>query len=292
MALSSMTGFGAATCDGVSVEVRSVNHRYLDLQLRLPRECNPLEAEVRAAVARRLARGRVDLSVRLEEAAGDGVLRVDRDTAERYLDALRHLHSGDGVSHGISHSVDLAALLALPGVLVPRQPEVGAEALGARLLEAVDRACVQAAAVRREEGAALQAEMTTRLATVSTAVARLRLRAPLAVRAAGERLRERVAALAGEAGVDPVRLAQEAAILADRADVTEEITRLESHLEQFRAALDATEAVGRHLDFLLVEMNREANTTGAKCQDAEMTLDVVLVKGEIEKLREQAQNVE
>ncbi|MDH5526156.1 MAG: YicC family protein [Nitrospirota bacterium] len=282
-----MTGFGAAEEGALAVEIRTVNHRYLDPHLRLPRECAIFEPEVRALVARHLRRGRVELSARLGGIGSNGIFRVDREQAEKYLDAVRHLHM-----EGSPHTVDLAALLALPGVLVPEVLQQDPEVLKPMLLGAVERACVQLSAMRREEGAALEAELRERLAAITQATARLRERAPQSAQAAGQRLRERVAGLAGEVGVDAIRIAQEAAILAERADVTEELIRLASHLEQFATALDSDEPAGRTLDFLLVEMNREANTTGAKCQDAEMSREVVFVKGEIEKLREQVQNVE
>jgi uncharacterized protein (TIGR00255 family) len=284
-----MTGFGQADDGrGLVVEARTVNHRHLDVACRLPRAWGALEADVKAEVARRVRRGRVELAVRLEGGAEGTGTRVDEAQAARYLAAA------EGLAHktGLERVLDLAALLSLPGVVVSDDVPADPDAVRERVLGGVAGALEAAAAMRREEGRALEAEIRERAAGVAQVVARIDARRPEAARQAAERLRERVAALCEGVTVDPARLAQEVALLAERGDVTEELTRLGSHLDQFTRALDADEAVGRTLDFLLVEMNREANTIGAKCQDAAIAADVVALKGEIEKLREQVQNVE
>jgi uncharacterized protein (TIGR00255 family) len=284
-----MTGFGQADDGrGLVVEVRTVNHRHLDLACRLPRAWGALEADVKAEIGRHVRRGRVELAVRLEGGAEGTGPRVDEAQAARYLAAA------EGLAHktDLERVLDLATLLSLPGVVVSDDLPVDPDTVRERVLGGVAAALEAAAAMRREEGRALEADLRDRAAGVARVVARIDARRPEAARQAAERLRERVAALCEGVTVDPARLAQEVAVLAERGDVTEELTRLGSHLDQFTRALDADEAVGRTLDFLLVEMNREANTIGAKCQDAGIAADVVALKGEIEKLREQVQNVE
>jgi len=284
-----MTGYGQADDGrGLVVEVRTVNHRHLDVACRLPRAWAALEAEVKAEVGRHVRRGRVELAVRLDPAAEGGGLHLDAAQAARYLALAEDLARAGKVSQVL----DLGSLMALPGVVVSEGPPADEAAVRERVLTAAARALEAAAGMRREEGAALERELRERLEGVAGAVDRVEARRPAAVAEAARRLKERVAALCAGVPLDEARVAQEVAILADRSDVTEELTRLGSHLDQFRAALDAGEAVGRTLDFLLVEMNREVNTIGAKCQDAEMAAEGVFLKGEIEKLREQVQNVE
>lgn len=289
MALISMTGYGqAAGAQGLAVDVRTVNHRHLDIACRLPRPWAPLEPEVKAAVARHVRRGRVEIGVRPAGGAEGGGYGIDIAQAARYVEAVRDLQRATGPSG----SLDLAGIMGLPGVVVPEEAAQDADAVRDRLLSALGEALEAAAAMRRDEGAALERAIRGHLEAIREAVGRLEARRPDAVAEAAGRLKARVEALAAETSVDPARLAQEVALLAERSDVTEELARLESHIDQFARALDAPEAVGRTLDFLLVEMNREANTAGAKCQDAAMSADVVALKGEIEKVREQVQNVE
>jgi uncharacterized protein (TIGR00255 family) len=289
MALVSMTGYGQADDGaGLVVEVRTVNHRHLDVATRLPRPWIALEAEVKARVAAHVRRGRVELAVRADTGAEGGGMHLDAAQAARYLAFAESLAQGDGPAR----TLDLGSLLSLPGVVVSEAPAADVEGVRDRVLAGVDRALEAAAAMRREEGEALERELRARLGGVAGSVDRVDARRPRAVADAATRLKERIAALCADVPVDPARLAQEVAILAERSDVTEELTRLRSHLGQFERALDADEAVGRTLDFLLVEMNRESNTIGAKCQDTDMSAEVVFLKGEIEKLREQVQNVE
>jgi uncharacterized protein (TIGR00255 family) len=289
MPLISMTGYGqAAGAQGLAVEVRTVNHRHLDIACRLPRPWGLLEPEVKAAVGARMRRGRVEVSVRAAGGAEGGGWGVDGEQAARYVEAARALQRATGPSG----SLDLAGIMALPGVVVPEEAAQDAAAVRDRLLAALEEALGAAAAMRREEGAALEQAIRGHLEAIRGAVGRLEGRRPEAVAEAGRRLTARVRALCAETPVDPARLAQEVALLAERSDIAEELARLGSHIDQFARALEAPEAVGRTLDFLLVEMNREANTAGAKCQDAAMSADVVALKGEIEKVREQVQNVE
>jgi uncharacterized protein (TIGR00255 family) len=289
MPLISMTGYGqAAGAQGLAVDVRTVNHRHLDIACRLPRPWATLEPEVKAAVGRHVRRGRVEVSVRAAGGAEGGGYAVDVAQATRYVEAAHDLRRVTGPSG----SLDLAGIMGLPGVVVPEEAALDAAAVRDRLLAALEEALGAAAAMRRDEGTALERAIRGHVEAIRAAVGRLEARRPDAVAEAAGRLRGRIEALCAETPVDPARLAQEVAVLAERSDITEELARLGSHLDQFARALDAPEAVGRTLDFLLVEMNREANTAGAKCQDAAMAADVVALKGEIEKVREQVQNVE
>jgi len=292
-----MTGFGrAAFRVGVAsfeVEVRSVNHRHLDARVRLPRALAALEAEVRERIARHLARGKVDLSVAAPDAGAlPPALTIDLEAARAYLRAARELRHGEQVPGELGVGV----LLGLPGVARFAEPELPEEDLRRELLSAVDAALAGADAMRAAEGAALERELLARVSLVAELAASLAERAGVVQGAARERLQKRAQQLAQETGLrDEARLAQEIAIAADRLDVTEEIVRLRSHVEQFRegvASAGPGQPVGRRLDFLLQELGREVNTIGAKGSDAPLTSLVVDLKTELERIREQVQNVE
>jgi uncharacterized protein (TIGR00255 family) len=295
--IRSMTGFGRASFQVdelcFDVEVRSVNHRYLDSRVRLPRLLSSCEADVRARIQARFARGKVDASV---NSAGGGAapahLEIDVDAARAYLGAAAALERDDSVPG----SLDVGVLLGLPGVSRFVEPQLSAEALREALLGAVDSALEALAGMRAAEGGALEKELLERVAAVERMVVSLESRASLVQDAVRERLRRRSEQLARETGLhDEARLHQEIVLAADRLDVTEEIVRLRSHVEQFRAIVaEAGEGkpVGRRLDFLLQEFGREANTIGSKGSDAPIAHEIVELKTEIERIREQVQNVE
>lgn len=292
-----MTGFGGASfrCGEwrFQVEVRSVNHRHLDSRVRLPRPLASHEPLLRARVQERFARGKVDVSV----VAPDGGtpaprLSLDLAVAREYLGAARALAESDG----LRGEIDAAALIALPGVARLVEPELAAGELGADLLGALDEALDALAAMRASEGAALARDLEARLARVGELADSLAARSGEVQQAAVERLRKRARQLEAETGLlDPARLHQEVAIAAERMDISEEVVRLRSHVEQFRELLAAAgpgAPVGRRLDFLLQELGREANTIGSKGSDAPIAHQVVELKSEIERIREQVQNVE
>jgi uncharacterized protein (TIGR00255 family) len=289
-----MTGFGRASFEAAgatfAVEVRSVNQRNLDLTLRLPRTLGGLEPELRRAVGQRFARGKVELSVALAPGnAPRAELEVDRGLVQKYLALARELARESGVID----RVGVAELLAMPGVVRTVEAAAREEEAAAPLLEAVARAADAALAMRSAEGAALARELGARLANVSALVAELGARAGEVQRAVRERMRLRAEQLRAETGLlDEARLYHEVALAAERLDVSEELARLASHVEQFVAALAAEEPVGRRLDFLAQELAREANTLGAKAGDAPLAQRVVDLKTEIDRIREQAQNVE
>ncbi len=289
----SMTGFGRAEAElergAVSVEVRSVNGRHLELRVRLPRELSSLEAKLRRAASAHFARGQVEVSIRLpREGVSEPELQIDQEAAKRYAEAGRELSS----ALELDDSLSISSLLALPGVARMREPELQAEAIGDTLLQAVEAACLAACKMREREGLALADELLSRITGVEERVQQFESRAEEITRGLRERLQKRLATLAPEVEVDPARLEQEIVIYADKLDITEELVRLRSHCAQFRETLDGGGSIGRKLEFLLQECGRETNTIGSKASDAPIARDVVELKTELEKIREQVLNVE
>jgi uncharacterized protein (TIGR00255 family) len=296
--LKSMTGYGESRLSesgfNLHVAVRSVNHRFLDLHLRMPEGFEPIEPRVRKVVRQRLRRGHLDVTVR-HELAGPSAVGVNQDVAAAYLDAVNVLRK----RFGVSTQPDLATILRLPGVIgpgaalldedLPRLEELTARCLAAAI-DKLDR-------MREEEGAALLTEMSGRLSRITSLTAKVETLAERARPVFAKRLEMRLKELLGEAPLDPARLAQEAALAAQRGDVSEEIARLASHVGQFATLLSGGADVGKKLDFLLQEMQREANTLlsktpGNDAEGLEITALALEIKSEIEKLREQVQNIE
>ncbi len=282
--MRSMTGHGRGTAETddrrVTVEVRAVNHRFLDLKVRVPLEAE-VERRAAEAIRRRVERGAITVSVR-EEGPGTRAVRVDLPLARGVFDALCELQRNLGIQGPIS----MALIASQPGVLAFGEPPEG----DALFLAALDAALEAMVAMRRAEGEALARDLGARLdrlEALARDITRLAGGMPLALAA---RLRERLDRLGAD--VPPERLAAEAALLADRADVTEELVRLASHLKQARELVAAEAASGRKLDFLVQEMGREVNTVGSKSPSAEISRCVVEAKAELEKIREQVQNVE
>ena len=295
--IRSMTGFGRAAfeVDGTrfEVEIRSVNHRHLDVRLRLPRNLAAAELDLKATVQSRLNRGKVDASVSLATGSSPSpTLAVDGEVAAQIVAAARSLAE----DHGLRDDLGVAAVLAMPGVTQVVERELDETRLHEALEGAWASALSSLDAMRRREGESLDREIRDRLGVVMALVGEVEMRAAGVVEAARERLRRRAEKLELETGVvDEARLHQEIVIAADRLDVTEEIVRLRSHVAQFEETLAAAtdaEAVGRRLDFLLQEMGRETNTIGSKASDSDIAHRVVDLKTELERIREQVQNVE
>ncbi|HEY2164275.1 MAG TPA: YicC/YloC family endoribonuclease [Gemmatimonadaceae bacterium] len=285
-----MTGFGAA--DGevggarVSVEIRSVNHRFFNPAIKLPSELSRWEPEVREALRRGVSRGHISVTARLARHDAEGT--IDETRFGQYVDQIRRLQERfalDGV-------IDAATVLRLPHVVAVPSDETAGNA--GELVKIVDRAMQALDAMRSAEGARLTGYVGARLSVIEQAVERIAARAPERLVEQRERLRHAVQELASGVTVDEQRLAQEIAILADKLDVSEEISRFHTHVAAFRTTLAAPPAdgVGKRLGFLLQELLREANTTGSKANDAAIVQDVVLIKEELEKIREQAENLE
>lgn len=291
--ISSMTGFGAA--DGVaggtriSVEIRTVNHRFFSPSLKLPAAYGRWEGELRELLRQRIARGHVTLSVRIERDPTAALLSIDEARFAQYLAAVRTLQK----KHSLEDSIDISTILRLPDV-VASQSEVVSPDAGEALAAIVGQAVDTLVAMRKVEGSKLAAFLVERVSVVEAALSRVEARGPVRLREHHDRVRRAVTELVGEAGADPQRVAQEIAILADRLDVAEELDRFRSHLSAFRETIAGRtgEAVGKRLGFILQEMVREANTIGSKASDAQIQEDVIAIKEELERIREQVENLE
>ncbi|MBA2732432.1 MAG: YicC family protein [Acidobacteria bacterium] len=292
--MKSMTGFGRGAAAGenfsVGVDLKTVNNRFLDIHLRLGTELSAYEAQVKRRISTRLSRGRVDASITLER-TGEVAYELNRPLIAGYISALRAMQQ----EFEIAGEPDINVLARLPGAMQPVRDGID-EKMVAGVEQAIDEALEELEQMRQREGEALAAEMHSRLDEISQQV-------PIIEAAAGglaenyrARLQKKIAELLSRdtqgVEVDPGRLAQEVAYLADRSDISEEIARLKSHLGQFSEALDSEGETGKRLDFLLQELNREANTVLSKSIDLLIKDAALLIKGAVEKLREQVQNVE
>lgn len=292
--IRSMTGYGRAEAQTASgrftVEMRSVNHRFGEVLVRLPRDLSPLEDRVRTVVQGRILRGRVEVTViREDRAMRTKTVRADTELAAAYAQALKELANTLRIRDGMT----LAQVAALPDVIRIEETKEDLEALWPILARAIEEATADLVEMREAEGGRLADDLEARLGRVEGFGQGIEAQAKRAVGDFVIRLRERIAALLVEVPVDENRLAAEVAIFAERSDVSEEVTRLRSHVAQFRQDLrNAGGAVGRRLEFVLQEMGREVNTIGAKANDLEITRAVIAMKGEIESMREQIQNVE
>jgi len=289
-----MTGFGRGSsgegAQAVTVEIRSINHRYRDSVMRMPRALQIYEEDVKGLVASRIARGRIELSVSM---AGNGQdiscdIEVNLGLLRSYVRALNKLKEELGISEGLG----LSTIVGLRDVLIARPLEPDIEKTKGNLMEAINEALDGLDSMRGSEGKRLETDFVERLSIVEEAVARIKTRTSGAVEDNLRRFRDNLERLLKDTPLDPQRVAQEAAIMVDRMDVSEEIVRARSHLKQFRDYLAMDEPVGRRLDFLLQELHREINTLGVKASDAQVSKAIVEVKAEIEKIREQVQNIE
>jgi uncharacterized protein (TIGR00255 family) len=290
-----MTGFGRAEVAGeslvVAVEARSVNHRHLDIAIRLPKALADLEMETRRLVQSRLERGRVDVTVQTTPLPGQAAacVRVDTGLAREYVKQARTL----GTELGVGGDVTLAWVLERPGVVRLDETDAAVAAPPWPLLaDALGRALDDLVARRTAEGERLAHELRTLHADLGATVDTMAARAPAAAVRREERLRERLRALLAGAPVDEGRVLTEAAVWADKTDVAEELARLRVHLGEFLLLLDKGGPVGRPLDFLIQELNREMNTVGSKADDLELSQASLAGKGILERIREQVQNLE
>jgi uncharacterized protein (TIGR00255 family) len=273
----------------VTVEARSLNHRFLEIALKLPRGLTGQDAALRQLIQGRVARGRLDVAVATHRIGSAGsVVRTNPALGAEYVRGARALAE----ALGLSADLPLADLLRLPGVLTVEEAEDDDSEAGLLLKEATEQAVAEMLRMRQAEGAALAADLGGHLRSLEAWAAGLETLLPAALARIQERLRTRVRALLEDTPVDPARLAQEAAMLAARSDVAEELARLGSHAVQFRALLAGGGSVGRQLDFLAQEMHREVNTIAAKADDSEMVARILEARTVVERLREQAQNVE
>jgi uncharacterized protein (TIGR00255 family) len=291
--IKSMTGYGRAeaVCQNknIIVEAKSVNHRFLEVILRTPSALFPLELEYKKKIAERFKRGRIEVFIKLEgEGADVSKVNLNLEIARDYFDVLSRLNK----EFNLQSPITVQTLTGFRDIFTPpAETELGTD-----FLKEVEKTFLQAldilAGMRQEEGLVMFQDMQMRLKMIAGILENIKSRAPQVVLEYQKRLSERIKELTEGYALDENRLAQEVAIMAERADITEEIVRMHSHISQFEALLQSDEAEGRKIDFLLQEMNREINTIGSKVGDIEITRHVIDVKSELGKLREQAQNIE
>lgn len=292
--IKSMTAFAQEAGGGkepsLTVLIRTYNSRYLDINLRLSGPFGVLEDRIKNAVTARLQRGRVECSLQFSGPGKNrnGQLAVNLPLAKTYLARLRELQQ----ALGLEGPIDVGLLIGLKDVLVFQEPPQSEEALWKLAARPLNKALDGIERMRRREGTHLSRDLQSRIRTIEQWAGRIAERVPLVVNAYREKLGKRIQELLGTVAVDPNRLAQETAVMADRSDVSEELVRLGSHLGQFRALFKESQPVGRKMEFLLQEINREVNTVGSKSLDEHITQWVVAIKAELEKMREQVQNIE
>jgi uncharacterized protein (TIGR00255 family) len=292
--MKSMTGYGKGTVNGddfsVSVDLKTVNNRFLDIHLRVGTELSALETSIKRRISSRLSRGRVDATVSMERTA-QVAYELNRPLIAGYVSALKQMQQ----DFDIGGELDINVLARIPGALQPARNGLD-ERMIAALDQAVDLALDELEKMRQQEGEALRIELLDRVQKIESLVPTIENAASGLAEAYRQRLQKRIGELLNRSGqvveIDPARLAQEVAYLADRSDVSEELVRLRSHLSQFHDALSSEAETGKMLDFLLQELNREANTTLSKSTDLAIKEAGLTIKAEIEKLREQVQNVE
>jgi uncharacterized protein (TIGR00255 family) len=291
--IKSMTGYGRAVemVNGreFTVELRSVNNRYLDCSVRLPRMLSFAEDAVKQAVKASVSRGKVDVFISVRSESGDEtVISLNKTVLEGYLAAMRQMVT----EYGVKDDISAAALSRLPEVMTVEKPEVDEEQLLSDLMYAVGKALEGYDTMRCTEGAALDHDLRSRGNTILELVSQVEQGNAQTVIDYRTRLENKLREVLENTAIDESRILTEAAIFADKVAVDEETVRLRSHLQQMNTMLDGGGAVGRKLDFLLQEMNREANTIGSKCTDVRLARIVVDIKAELEKIREQTQNIE
>ena len=291
--IKSMTGYGrvVALLDGrnIAVEAKSVNHRFLEISLRTPSALFPLEMEYKKKIGERFKRGRIDVSIRLEgEGADTSKVNLNLEIAHNYFDVLNRLKD----EFHFQEPITLKSLTGFRDIFSPpSETELSPDFLS-QVEKNLQEALSMLANMRQDEGMALYSDMQMRLKVITEIMETIRLRAPQVVLEYQKRLADRIKELTAGLALDDARLAQEVAIMADRCDITEELVRMQSHINQFEALLQSENAEGKKIDFLLQEMNREINTIGSKSNDAEITRQVIEAKSELGKVREQAQNIE
>jgi uncharacterized protein (TIGR00255 family) len=291
--IKSMTGYGRVETTGqgrnIVVEVKSVNHRFLEISLRMPQALFPLEMEFKKKIGEKVKRGRIEIFIRLEVQSADAPEAIlNLEIARNYFAALQRLKD----EFGLQEEIGLKTLVGFRDIFSqPAEVEINPDVLK-QAAAALEDALDMLVSMRQEEGAAIYQDMQQRLDSIRGILGTINARAPQVILEYQKRLAERIKELTAGYALDDSRLAQEAAILAEKSDITEEIVRMHSHIGQFVNLLQSVEAEGKKIDFLLQEMNREINTIGSKSNDAEIARQVIEAKSELSRLREQAQNIE
>lgn len=291
--IMSMTGYGGAKGEvnaiAVSAELKSVNNRYLDVSVRLPKSCMFAEEAVRSAVQSHISRGKVDVFITVDTSRAEEVaIAVNEPLAEAYVRAVRQVAQ----KYELKDDLTALSLLRFPEVISTEKSDTDRDAVTQAIGQMLEKALAEYDTMRSREGAKLCQDLMTKLEDLEDKVSFVEKRSPETVKEYREKLLARMQDILGEAGVEESRILQEAAIYADKVAVDEETVRLRSHIAQFRQMLEGGSPVGRKLDFLVQEMNREINTTGSKCADKEIAETVIAMKAELEKIREQIQNIE
>lgn len=290
--INSMTGYGRGQYTSgsidVSLEVKSVNHRYFEFSARFPRNYGFLEEKLKSFFQSRIARGKVDVYLSVDSQCEAVNVEVNSPLAEGYVAALRKLRD----EYELADDISVSSVARYSDIFSVKKEEVDEDILWEAVSRAAEAATDAFLAMRAAEGARLVADVFTRIDTILGHIAFIEERSPETVKAYRERIEQKVKELIGDVQIDEQRLLTETAIFADKVAVAEETVRLRSHMEQLKEMLSGEEPAGRKLDFIVQEMNREANTIGSKAQDVEITRRVVEIKAEIEKIREQIQNIE
>ena len=291
--IKSMTGYGGAKGEVrdiiVSAELKSVNNRHLDTSVRLPKSCLFAEEDVRSAVKEHISRGKVDVFISVDTSHADEItVAVNEPLAAAYVRAAHELFD----KYGVTDDMTASTLLRMPEVMSTERADADRDAVREAVAAVLNEALSQFDEMRSREGAKLCSDIRSKLSAMEEMVSQVEARSPETVREYREKLLARMTEVLSDAGIDEARILQEAAIYADKIAVDEETVRLRSHIAQFRLMLDGGSPVGRQLDFLVQEMNREINTTGSKCSDSEIAKTVIALKAELEKIREQIQNIE
>jgi uncharacterized protein (TIGR00255 family) len=291
--ISSMTGYGKgeASSDGlaINIELRSVNHRYADISIKAPRFLLPFENELRKLINKKLKRGKIDLYIQTDFTGAFGQKPVlNKSLAEAYMNLFADLSQHCNLQPDVP-----VELVANQRDVITVQEQLPDDEEAIRLIRAaVESGLERIVSMRQAEGEAMQRDMAERLNVLKGYVVKVEQRAPVVVAEWQQKLKDRLARLPEDVSFDPQRVAQEIAVFADRCDITEEVTRFRSHIDQFELLFKSDDPVGRKMDFLSQELNREANTMGSKANDAELARVVVEMKAELEKVREQVQNIE
>lgn len=291
--IKSMTGYGSAkgTVEGleITVELKSVNNRYLDTSVRLPRSFLFAEEAIKSAVQSHISRGKVDVFVSVDSsAAGDMTVKVNEPLLKGYIEAIRHISE----EYSLANDMTALSVSRFPDVLSVEKKDLDAEAISAGISAIVEEALRDFDAMRQREGAKLRDDVLSRLETIDRLVSTVETEAPKTVAEYRKRLEQKMQEVLGSTGIDENRILAEAAIFADHIAVDEETVRLRSHMSQLTTMINGNSPTGRKIDFLIQEFNREANTIGSKCQNSQIAHVVVDLKSEIEKIREQIQNIE
>ena len=288
-----MTGFGKGegetSLGKIFVESRSVNHRYCDINIKLPKRLGPFESRIKEIIRSHCSRGRIDVSLKLDT-AGEGRIQLDIDyhLADQYFQALRSLKE----KFQLQGEVTLDMLTGAKDLIMVKEESVDIEPYWQEIYPILKRALHEMDAMKRSEGESLAKDLQQRIERISQQLGEIKQKFPPRFEAYRNRLRDRLQSLLGGIDVDPCRFQQEVAFLAERTDITEEVVRAESHLSQLAILFGEDDPVGRKMDFLLQEIHREVNTVSAKINDAEISQKVVEIKSELEKIREQVQNIE